>query len=928
MSVWLNLGCKLRGAGNVFGSGVFVRAASRSFGTATKESYDVLVVGGGVVGCNTARALASRGASVALLEQNTLTSGTTWHAAGLMGTLKGSSLLAVMGRYGVELYREMNDDAGNSLVGWSNTGSLTIARCEDSMEQIMRNCQMSHGLGHTHHRYVSPSEIKEIHPFLELDGIVGGIYSPEDGICNPADVAIWMAKEARESGAVVYERTECTSIELSSDNKRRASSARTACGKEIQFDSIAFCGGAWTKVLSNMAFGTNRIPVAMMPHQYIIFDQIEGVGNHLPVVRDVHHKYYLKPEVGGLCVGVFEGEPMDHLPDVVRERNANKVPMPRDAEHELYQESVDKAGRWLEACMEHCPSLTEVGIKQFLHGPDTHSVDHSPIIGRIPGSDNVYVATGFNSQGIQCGPGAGLAIAEYIMDGAPHTLACDFSSADPSRFFPALCEDADWVEKRAGEGYGKVYSIHYPMEIFESARSRRHSPLHQELLDAGAMFGETYGWERALYFPLPEETKPAVEESIWTDPSVPSPAHNAFSFSLAGAEYAEALQRECRAAREGVALFDLSSFGKISVSGPRAMELLQMCLTADMDKATGALTYSLFCDPRGGVLGDLTVARLGPEEFYLVTLANQPGKVLDQLSRVATDLGVDTSGCQVSDVTESKAILAVNGPRSRELLESICEGQLDNDSFAPYTAKSLKIAGIEVLALRVSFAGELGWELHTPAKEATRLHKALTLAGAAYDMRPAGTFALLESLRMEKGFLHYGADVSQAETPLEVGYGFACKLKPEQPDFVGKAAILAQRKEGWKKRLVSVRMEPGVDASLWGHEQELLYRNGERVGALTSGGYSYTLGCAIGMGFVHGPAKVPQKWLKEGMYEVEVPIRTAEGVQLKRFPVQVQTKCLVDPEGARVKGTWTPTASESQGLGSIGTSATQQRVTL
>mmetsp|Transcript_32574 Transcript_32574/g.82059 ORF Transcript_32574/g.82059 Transcript_32574/m.82059 type:complete len:941 (-) Transcript_32574:76-2898(-) len=884
---------------------------------AATRAVDVVVIGGGIVGCAAARSLAKRGASVVLLEQNQLTAGTTWHAAGLMGTLKGSSLIMTLADYGKELYKQMNDEVtGKSLVGWANTGSLGIARCNDSMEQLVRQVQLARGIGFMQHRVVTPAEIKDIHPFLNLDGIVGGVYSPHDGIVNPADVALYMAAEARQHGAVLKERTECVDMKLDRDG-RRIVEVRTDSGETISCGHAVICGGAWTKKLSTLAFGENRIPVAMMPHQYAIFDRYDGVGNHLPVTRDIHHKYYLKPEVGGFMVGVFEGEPLEHLPDVVRARNANTVPMPRDAEHEVYEESFEKAGRWLEAAMEHVPSLNEVGLKQWLHGPDTHSADHSPIIGRMPGTDNCFLATGFNSQGIQCGPGAGLALAESILDGAPHSLGCDFSGADPSRFFPGLCQDSDWVERRAAEGYGKTYSVHWPLEVFESARGRRLSPLHKQLVEHGAVFGETYGWERPLYFPRPEERKaPNGTTSTWADPSVDSPPHEALSFRRSEAEYFKAEGRECLATRNGAALFDLSFFGKLRISGLRSLEALQKCMTAEMDKAQGTVTYTLFCNERGGVLGDLTVARTGPDEFYAVTLTIQPAKVADQLRRVATGMGIPASDCVIEDVTEANAVMAVNGPKSREILAQLTDSALDNTAFPPGTVQRMTVAGVELMALRVSFAGELGWELHCPALEASRIHAALSEVGGVHGLQPAGYFALLNSLRVEKGFIHYGADVSEAETPLEAGLAFACKLKEDQPDFLGKAAILEQRKEGWRKRLVSLKLASNADVSLFGHEEELLYRNGELVGSVTSGGFSHTMDRAIGLGLVRGPPKVPLDWIRSGSYEVEVPVRRAGGaVEIQRFPVEVSTKCLVDAQGARVRGEHavaTPTAEARQ----------------
>jgi 4-methylaminobutanoate oxidase (formaldehyde-forming) len=335
-------------------------------------------------------------------------------------------------------------------------------------------------------------------------------------------------------------------------------------------------------------------------------------------------------------------------------------------------------------------------------------------------------------------------------------------------------------------------------------------------------------------------------------------------------------------------------------------------MTADMDKEPGHVTYSLFCNPKGGILGDLTVARLSTDEFYVVTLAVQPGKVADQLKLIAGQLlASPSSDCIISDVTESRAVLALNGPRSREILRNICENALDNESFPPGTSQDISVSGMNMLALRVSFAGELGWELHCDAKDAKSLYRSLMEAGSSHGMVPAAYNALLNSLRVEKGFVHYGGEIGLTETPLEAGLAFACKLKPEQPDFVGKAALIEQRKVGWTKRLVSVQAHHDVDFTLWGHEQELLYRNGELVGSMTSGAYSHTLGRNIGLGYVRGPPKVPKKWLETGDYEVEVPVRISGELTLRRFPVQISTCCLVDPEGKRIRGDFQNSVDDS-----------------
>eukprot|EP00929_Paragymnodinium_shiwhaense_P105390 TRINITY_DN7037_c0_g1_i2.p1 TRINITY_DN7037_c0_g1~~TRINITY_DN7037_c0_g1_i2.p1 ORF type:complete len:939 (+),score=185.39 TRINITY_DN7037_c0_g1_i2:138-2954(+) len=882
------------------------------------EKADVVIIGGGVVGCGAARAFAKMGQSnVVVLEQNTLTSGTTWHAAGLVASLKGSMIGADMVRKSMEFF----DTFPATDVGYHNTGSLGLARNEVEMLYLRRLMAVGHQIG-LPHREVSVDEIKELHPFLNLDGVVGGVYSPQDGIINPADLSLHMMKEATASGAKRFENVRVTGFDFDGPT-RTVKGVHTTAGS-IQCEQVLISAGGWSKQLVKMALGDDIIPTAQAPHQYICFNKIEGVGNHLPVVRDYSNKYYLKPEVGGFMVGVFEGDPVPHLPDSVQERNMTE--MPHDIPNEVFGEDFDKAGHWLEAAMETVPVLQDTGIKSSLHGPDTHSGDHGQIMGRLPGSENLFIATGFNSQGIQMGPAAGQAMAEWMTDGYPQSFQTDFCANDVLRFFPELGRNKEWCANRALEGYGRMFGVHRPFEQFESSRGlNRQTPLHDRLAAAGGVFGEGFGWERAFYFMAnaserenaAQDTHFAEEVEKWSargkQPEAAVQRVYATGMEFEDCEFAKAVEREAVACRTKCAIFDLSPFGKLHVTGKNALDLLQRTCTSDIaSMEVGQAKYTLMCDENGGIVADLTVARTAADEYYLVTIATQPLAVYDHLDRHTKKAGDAPLEARVVDGTCDRGVLAVMGPNSRKLLEPLVEpGALEDEVFPPYGAKPLRVSGVDCLALRVSFAGELGWELHAPSEQCSSLHEKLFQASADTEagLVNAGSMALLESLRLEKGFIHYGHEVSQDQTPYDVGLGFAVDLKKPVP-FVGQQA-LAKAKEGRAaapevSRMVIVTM-PGAskqDAG-WGHGAETLLRDGQPAGYLTSAGYSFALGCPIGMGFVKGPAStLTAKELQKSQFEVEQPYLGRDGQPggFKRLEAKASLRAPFDPKGSRMRG--------------------------
>lgn len=863
-------------------------AAQRRLQSSVPASADVVIVGGGIIGSGVAMQLGRRGVRAVVLEQNTLTAGTTWHAAGLVGSIKGSQVVSAMAAYSAQFYKTLPE------VGWHNTGSLSLARNDDEIETLLKTKQIATYLGNEV-REVSREEIKVINPFVDLTGVVGGLYAPNDGIVNPADVSLAMSKFATADGATFHEGVRVNGFRT---DGRRCVGVSTSAG-EIACSHVLLAGGVWAPELVRMLYpdGRNRLPVATVPHQYAIFDKIDGVGNHLPVTRDLSGCFYMKPEVGGFMLGIFERDPFPTLPTVVQERNRTRV-TPSDASHEVYEQDFDKFGPHFEFALDVFPALQTVGLKDTLHGPDTHSVDHECILGRLWGFDNAFVASGFNSQGIQTAPGVGLVMSEWMLDGQPHSFeGVNFAGADVMRFWPEFGEDAEFCTLRATEGYGSFLGTHYPREVMESARGRRVLPLHNKLKAKGAIFAEGFGWERAMYFPRAGEDA-TREPTVWAsrgarNVEVEVPA---YSFRARDAGWFSAEARECRLARESVGVIDLSSFGKFRVRGADALSKLQYVCTADVDRPVGSVVYTFACNDRGGIIGDLTVVRVAEDEFYLVTVSAQPAVFADHLDRYL-------QGVSVEEVTEDHAVIAVMGPESLGVLQGLDGGAaFDNERFPILQGRTLQLEGEDVLALRVSFVGELGWELHCPASIAPRLYDAVfeSASRLGVECGDVGAYALLECLRTEKMFLHYGHDISQQHTPLEAGGAFAVKLKTEV-DFLGRDALAAQRVAGIKRRLVSVELEDS-SASLWGgHGSELIYRDGQVCGFLTSGGYSHTLGKPIGLGYVEGD-KVTKQWIEAGTYEIGVTARSAGGVQIQRFPARVSMKALVDPKGQRFRG--------------------------
>jgi 4-methylaminobutanoate oxidase (formaldehyde-forming) len=641
-------------------------------------------------------------------------------------------------------------------------------------------------------------------------------------------------------------------------------------------------------------------PLAYAPHQYMIFEKIDGVHNGLPVTREYDHRFYFKPEVGSFMLGIFESQPIPHIEDFIMKRNYDGVPP--DAENEVFSESYEKAGTHLEAAMEVFPVLQETGIRRWLHGPDVHSPDHGFVMGPMVSVDNAYIASGFNSQGIQCGPGVGLTLTEWILDGYPQTFKNHFQDLHVGRFNPNITKSDDWVSYRALEGYGGAYKPHMPREQVETVRGLAlKSAFYDATVKSGGIFGETFGWERPLYFD-PTYVKPEGAQNEWEElsphpSSAPTPPYSVYQWEFKDSPWFEHEKAECLHCRNEVVAYDMSPFGKVTVEGKDALKLVQYAVTGQMDKPPGSITYTSFCLNTGGILGDLTVCREAADKFYCVLPAADPFVFQKHLRTCQDALG---GGLDVkcTETTSDVATLSVMGPKSRPLMQALFpEVAWDNDAFPFGTFQPVKLGGVTMNALRISFAGELGWELHMRSDQAMQVYDGLfnKATESAIDLKDAGMWALLNSLRIEKGFVHNGHDIHPKITPMEGGLAFTVDWK--KGDFHGRPALVEAKKEGPKCRLVSFKFQDNM-VTPHGHYADLVYRDGEKVGYLSSTGYSHVLDAPIGMGFVDLPkdvCKKPKSWIEEGKYEIEIVHRG----KIIRTPATASVGCLFDPKSRR-----------------------------
>ena len=808
-------------------------------------SAKAVIIGGGIVGVSTAYHLAKLGwTDTVLLERKKLTSGTTFHAAGLVGQLRSNANITQLLGYSVDLYNKIEEETGLGT-GWKMNGGLRLACNEERWTEVKRQATTAHSFG-LEMELLTPSEAQKLWPLMNVDDVVGAAYMPTDGQANPSDITQALAKGARMAGASIFEDTKVTDIEIE-DGRIRA--VITDQGR-IECEKVICCAGQWTRDFA-ARFGVN-VPLVPMEHQYMVTEAIEGVTSDLPTLRDPDRLTYYKEEVGGLVMGGYEPNPIPWA----------KTGIPKGFHYSLLDSNFDHFEQLMELALGRVPALESAGIKTLTNGPESFTPDGNFIIGEAPELRNFYVGAGFNAFGIAAGGGAGMALAEWVHKGEP---PFDLWSADIRRF-GAPHFDTDWVRTRTIEAYAKHYTMGWPHEENRSGRPCRKSPLYDRLAAQGACFGEKLGWERPNWF---------------ADASQGEEPRDIYTFGRQN--WFDAVGREHRAAREAAVLFDQSSFAKFALKGPDAVEALNWIAANDVDKPVGALTYTQMLNDHGGIECDLTVGRVARDEFYIVTGTGFATHDFDWIRRNIPE-GLN---CQLFDITSSRAVLSLMGPKSRDILAAVTSQDVSNEAFPFGTLKPIGIAGCRVDALRVTYVGELGWELHLPVEFATTVYEALMAAGADHGLINAG-YRAIDSLRLEKGYRAWGSDIGPDHTPFEAGLGWAVKLRKDIP-FKGRAAAKAQKEGGVKKLMACFTTDSEV--VLLG--RETIYRNGERVGWLTSGGYGYTVGKSIGYGYVRHPDGVTRDFVESGSYELEVGT--------ERVPCEVHMTPLYDPAMTRVK---------------------------
>jgi glycine cleavage system aminomethyltransferase T/glycine/D-amino acid oxidase-like deaminating enzyme len=804
----------------------------------------VVIVGGGIIGCSVAYHLIKLGwRDVVLLEKTQLTAGTTWHAAGLIVSGFSSETDMHMAKYTRDLYETLGEETGQDT-GFRAVGYMQIASNPERLHSLRRRADYCRGHGVSTEE-ISAAEVKKMWPLFYTDDIIAGFYTAEDGRVNPVDATMALARGAKMGGARILEGARVIGIK---QERGRVTGVVTDRG-ELEAEYVINCGGIWARELGKMA-GVH-VPLHAAEHYYLITEPIEGMRRDMPIVEDPDLYAYYRDEMGGLMLGLFEpvGKPwgMEGIPETF-----SFGEIPPDWERMMPH---------LELAMKRIPIVKEAGIHKFFCGPESFTPDMGPLMGEAPELKNYYVAAGFNSLGILFGGGAGQVMAQWIVDGRPPV---DVSDIDIARMMP-FQNNPKYLHDRTVELLGWQY-ISWPNLQPETARNVRRSAMHDRLAAAGACFGQSVGWEYPDWF-APEGVEPKVAYS-WG-------RQNWFEYAAA----------EHRAAREDVVLMDLTHMSKLLVQGRDAEKVLNRICANNVAVPVGRIVYTQWLNERGTIEADLTVTRLAEEVYLLVLVDSIHRHVVTWLK----DHIPPEAHAFVTDVTSGYNIISVQGPKSRQLLGGLTGADLSNQAFPYLTMKEIDLGYAPVKALRITYVGELGWELYVPTEFTLHVFDRLVGAGVGLGLKHAG-FQALNTLRLEKAYRDYGYDIDNTDTPLEVGLGFAVDLtKPG--GFIGREALLRQKETGiLRRRLVQFMLEDS-EPLLYGGEP--IYRDGERVGYLGSGGYGHTLGGAVGLGHVENQEGVTADFVKNGVYELEVA-----GV---RYPAKASLRPMYDPTGGRVR---------------------------
>jgi len=806
-----------------------------------KDQAQVVVVGGGIVGANVAYHLAKLGwTDVVLFEKGEIASGESSHAAGLVTQFATSQTLMQFRKYSIELYSELGL--------FSHVGSLRVASTEDQLKELQRSVSRANAIG-MEVEIISPAEALRIMPQLTKDNLYGAIYLPRDGQLDPYTTTTTMARLAKEMGVEVHTGVRVTGIELSS--KGEIQRVITDHGS-VRTEIVVNAAGMWAPRVAAMA--GLHIPTTPVDHQHIA---LKAVGGHefpptTPCLRDPDNLVYMRQEAGGLVIGGYEPNPFARWIDGAPWEHGGTT-LPAD---------YDRFEQLLEGAIRRIPFLDKAGIITLVCHPGAYTPDCQPMLGPMAGARGMWIAAGMSLNGYGGAGGIGKLMAEWIVEGEPSLDVYAYRATRFGNYY----SNPEYAAERTREGVKYYYRLRFPNDENEWARPHRISPVHYRLQEMGAVFGEKFGWERVNFF---EPGKPwrraGADQREWGWKRPP---------------YFERVGKEHQATRERVTLFDLTSFGKIEVSGPGALPLLQRVSDSDMDKPAGSATYTQFLNTRGGVEADLTITRLAEDRFWVITGSAFIGNDLAWL-RMHTQ--PDDGPITIRDITMDWACLALWGPKARSVLQKITKDDISNEVLPYLHAKTIHVNGVDIWAQRVSYVGELGWELYVPAERATLVWDALLKAGEEFGIEVGG-YKVLDSLRLEKGYRYYTADVTPLETPFEGGLGFCVDLN--KSDFIGKAALVKQKQDGAKRKLCTVVLDGDEFTQIYGGEA--VYHGGKVITRVRSGGYGYTLKKNILYAYL------PIELAKAG---TRVEMELIEG----RRSGEVTATVLFDPKGERVR---------------------------
>jgi 4-methylaminobutanoate oxidase (formaldehyde-forming) len=767
----------------------------------------IVIVGGGIAGCSTAYHLAKLGVTdVLLLEQGKLTSGTTWHAAGLIGQMRPNRTMTRMSKYGIELYATLEAETGLAT-GWKQCGSVNVARTQERWQVLQRQAALARGFG-VEVQLITPKEAGDLYPLLRTDDLQGAQWVPGDGKANPADLCMSLAKGARNRGVKMLEGIEVTGVIVEHGRGGQKVVGVRAAQGELRCETVVNCAGQWARQFGALAGVT--VPLYSAEHFYIVTDRIEGVHPMLPVMRDPDGYIYYKEEVGGLLMGGFEPQAKPWRVD----------PVPADFQFQLLDEDWDQFEPLMTAAIHRTPCLETAKIKMLLNGPESFTPDGNFILGEAPGLSGYFVCAGFNSSGIANSGGAGRLMAEWIAGGeAP----MDLWEVDIRRF-GAFNANRKALAERTGETLGLHYAMRWPRQELQTARPLRTSPLYDLLSAKGGSWGSKFGWERANYFKPAGAAEPA--------------------YGLGRPGWLDWVIEEQRATREAVAIYDQSSFGKLLLQGRDALAVLQRLCANDIDVEIGRMVYTAMLNERGGFESDLTVMRLAADRFLIVTGSAQPVRDADWIGRHIAD-----AFAVLCDVSALWSVISVMGPKAHQLLSRVSPDDLSPVGLKFSHTKEIDLGHARVRAARMSYVGGPGYELYVPVEMARHVYRALHEAGADLGLKDAGYYAI-DALRIEAGRRAWGAELGPDETPFEAGLQFAVKLnKPS--DFIGREALLRLREQPLKKKLLTFVFD-SPQAYAWGGDAVTM--NGEAVGELSSAGWSPKAGACVALGYVRGEA--------------------------------------------------------------------------